>query len=182
MSTKFFQKKLMASEDVNSYNRSIIYTVSSTPTEITNGGLVTLVSPSSNIWGNNDLTTYNAAYPTADTDPVYITDIVESPYATYGTNNYRVVTDLTALKAPANTPVRARKPKIDDEYLVGDGNFASAPTVGQYAIPTAGALTYTPSATAITTKHCVKIIEQVSIGVGVSSSITAYRVRVVTSV
>lgn len=177
---KFFEKKIMASEEVVSFNRSILYYVAATPTEISQGGLVVLGDRADTIFGTKDLTTYKANYPAADTDPVYITDILETPYAELGSNKYRVGVELSNLKAPAGTPVRARKPKLDDLYVVGADNFASAPTVGQFAVPTVGALTYTPAASIVTTKHCVKVEEEITIGFGVSTTITGYIVRVVT--
>lgn len=179
----FFQKRTMASEDVKSYNRSVIYTVGGTATEITNGAVVKLLSPATNIFGTSDMTTYLAATPAADTDSVYVLDIVESPYATSGTLNFRVLENVTDLKAPAGTAVRARKLKIDDTFLLGSDNFASAPTVGQYAIPTAASKLWTPAgASVVTTKVCILIESAVTVGVGVSGSLSAYRCRCVTSI
>jgi hypothetical protein len=180
MSNYFFQKRIMASENVVAYERSVLYYVSATPTEITQGALLKLTDRATSVFGTSDLTTYKAIKPAADTDPIYIADILETPYATLGSNNYRVGVELSNLRAPANTPIRVRKPKLDDVYIIGADNFASAPTVGEWAIPTAGSVLYTPSGSEITTKHCVLIEEVITVGFGVSTTISAYVVRVVT--
>jgi hypothetical protein len=184
MANYFFQKEIMASTDVRSYLQPIKYEVSATPTVVTNGALVTVTDPCTNIWGTNDLNCYKATAPAADTDPIHIVDLLETPYLenTAGTKMYRVGEEIISLQAPADFPVRSKKPKLDDRFLVGADLFASAPTVGQYAIPTAGATTYTPSATKVTTKFCVKIVESVTKGYGVEGSIVVYRCRVVTEV
>jgi hypothetical protein len=182
MANNYFQKRIMASEQNYAYLRSIKYYVSATPTTITNGALVTLSDPLVSIWGNHDKSTYQAIMPAADTDPVYIVDLLETPAASLGTNYYRVGAELSNLTALADAVVRVRKPKIDDIFELGADNFASTPTVGQFAITTAGALTHTPSAGIVTTKYCVKIEEAITVGFGVSKSITAYVCRVVTAI
>jgi hypothetical protein len=182
MANYFFQKEIMQSTDNRSLLQTVKYYVSATPTVITNGALVNVTDPSTNIWGTNDLNCYKCIAPAADTDAIHIVDLLETPYVTSGTKTYRIGEEIHSLTAPAEFPVRSRKPKLDDRFLVGEDLFASTPTVGQFAIPTAGATTYTPSASIVTTKFCVKIIEEVTVGLGVEGSLTAYRCRVVTEV
>jgi hypothetical protein len=64
-------------------------------------------------------------------------------------------------------------------FILGADNFVSAPTVGQFGIPTAGSGLVTPSVTVSTTKFCIKIEEAVVIPFGMNKSINAYKVRVV---
>lgn len=184
MANYFFQKEIMQSTDNRTLLQTAKYYVSATPTAITNGALVNITDPCTNIWGTNDLNCYKCIAPAADTDAIHIVDLLETPYLTNtaGDKMYRVGEEIISLQAPASFPVRTRKPKKDDRFLVGEDLFASAPTAGQYAVPTAGATTYTPSATIVTNKFCVKIIESVTKGYGVEGSITAYRCKVVTEV
>jgi hypothetical protein len=181
MANNFFQKEIMASESVLAYNRSLKYEVAATPTVATQGMIVKMTDPVTNIWGDNDLSTYKAVAPVADTDPIYILDILESPFITSGNKTYRVGVELSNITAPADVAVRGRKPKLDDIFLIGADNFVSAPTVGEYAIPTAGDTKLTPSGSISTTKFCVEIKEAVTKSFGVSSSVSCYRCRVVTA-
>lgn len=182
MANNFFQKEIMASESVNSFLRSVKYEVSTTPTVATQGMLVTVTTPITEIYSTLSKSTFKCKAPAADTDPIHILDILESPFITSGSRTYRVGEELSNITAPADVAVRARKPIIDDTYIIGADNFISAPTVGQFAIPTAGNTVYTPSAGLVTTKHCVEILEAVTVSFGVSTSITAYRVIVRTQI
>jgi hypothetical protein len=182
MTTYFFQPEKMASSSVASYLQSVKYTLAATPTAVNNGSIVTIGDPCTNIWGNSDLNCYQCATPSLDTDPIHIIDLLEAPSLTDSNSGrvYRVGEEIVSLSAPADYPVRARKPKLGDRFLLGSDGFASAPTVGQYAIPTAGTTTLTPSASIVTTKFCVKILASVTKSYGVQGSFTAYRCQVVT--
>jgi len=178
----FFQRRIMASEDVKAYNRSVIFQNANVNAEATNGAFVALRSPAVTIFSTNDKTTFIAATPSANTEAIYILDIAESPYVTSGTNVFRVLDSIIDLKAPAGIAVRARKPKLDDLFELGSDNFASSPTVGQFAIPTASSKLATPVASIDTAKFCIKILESITKSIGVSSSLTVYLCQVVTAV
>ncbi len=52
---------------------------------------------------------------------------------------------------------RVRVPQKWDEFFLGADNFASEPTVGEYATVTAGATTLTPIAAPVAGQFCVKV-------------------------
>lgn len=182
MANYFFEAVRMASSHQTTYLQSVKFEASSTPTVATNGMIVNITDPCTNIWGTNDLTCWKATAPAADTDRVHILDILESPYVTNGDKTYRIGQEIVSISAPAGCPVRARKPVLDDDFIVGEDLFVSAPTEGQYAITTAGDTKYTPSASVVSNKFCVKIVRAETKNYGVSGSITTYRCKVVTSV
>ena len=90
---------------------------------------------------------------------------------------------IIGVVAQAGVPVRARKLVKDDVYVTGSDNFTSAPTVGQYAVPAANG-EYAPSATAVTTGFCAKVVATYTISQGVDGNVTdgygvtAYRLLV----
>lgn len=90
---------------------------------------------------------------------------------------------IIGLTAQAGVPVRARKLVKEDVYVTGLDNFSSAPTVGQYAVPAANG-EYAPSATAVTTGFCAKVLATYTISQGVDGDVTnghgvtAYRLLV----
>ena len=137
---KLFQKVLMASEDVQAYVRSGKYFDSADDEQpISDGACVV----------TGDLVD-NDAYPTvkdfnvrklgpvkAQTDKVVFVDYVGVSEVDVVNVRYRVGDKTYGFDAPAGTVVRYRVPQVGDMFWLGADNFVSAPSVGQFAAPTA---------------------------------------------
>lgn len=181
-----FYKGKMASEDVGSYLGSTRYQESGTDAIITDGALVTLgnLAPNApyNIGDVDDAVDYNvflSAPPTAATDPVVIVDISNVSNGVIAGNNYKIGIKLVGLTVEAGYPVRYRVPVKGDLYWVSDGCFASTPTVGQFAIPTANGTKHTPAASNPEDgSYCVKILTKKGFTSGSSNIGTMYLCQV----
>ena len=162
----------MASTTVDSFVKSAKYAVAGTA--ISNGSHVILTGLVS-----GDLNTYVAATPTSvTTQEVFL---VESPVLVE-VNGLRVdLHDPRQFQNPADTPFRVRKLVNGDRLTMTADGFASAPTVGQYAVPANTALTLAP-ATDLNgaTLVAYKVLAQRVISIG-QSQVTAYEIEVVRS-
>ena len=111
--------------------------------------------------------------PAAVTNKAYIADLSTVPEATDAAGNtYRLGADTTnlTLKGISKVPARFREAFMDDVVELGDSNFASAPTVGQYGILTVGATTLTPNATKPGSGFTVKVLRKLQLNSGLQKS------------
>lgn len=160
MSNKNFAKSLMMSEDVQMMLvTGAFYDGSDDRAEIHDGALVVLgaVQDHSVYTGLKDPNVRKITAPAADTDSVAIVDYVGVNQADANGVAYRVGEKTFGLVCPADRQTRVRRLAKGDTFWLAEGNFASAPTAGQYAIPTAESTLFTPSATLVTNKFCVKV-------------------------
>lgn len=181
-----FYKALMASESVLSYLGSTKYQVSGEFAEIHDGALVTLGALANNsVYNIGDLSgilddnVFLSAAPTAITDPVVIVDISGVSNGDIAGNNYKIGIKQVGLKAPAGLAVRYRVPQKGDLYWISDDCFASAPTVGKFATPTASGTLHTPAeSNPDDGTYCVKILDSRGFTAGVSNLGTLYLCQV----
>lgn len=127
---------------------------------INDGDLVVLGDLAANdIYETNEYDTYKVAYPTTPTtDEVVIVDYAGVSEGTIIGNVYKIGNKLYNLTVPAGTPFRVRRLALHDKYWLGEDNFASKPTVGQFAIATASNGKHTPNASIAESGYCVKIL------------------------
>lgn len=181
--SKFFSKVLMASEDVQSYVRSTKYQVDGVNAEIHDGAFVKLgdiVGDTTYTSGGQNFNAYLSTAPaTVATDKVVVVDIAGVSGGSINGNYYNIGTKLYGLTKQAGELARIRFLFMHDMFILGDGNFASAPTAGQYAILTQNATTLTPSATIPETGFTVKILEKQSFEPGQLAQGSQYACEVV---
>lgn len=178
---KNFTKSLMASEDVRSMLYSGVFFDGTDEAEIHDGALVVEgdMMEHSVYAGLKDPNVHKITAPTADTAAVGIVDYVGVSHGDIAGNDYREGIKTYGLAAPAGARVRVRRPaKHDTGYFSADC-FASAPTVGQYAVPTANSTLWTPAASASTTKTCIKIEYAKDVVTGTVNADTEYFVTFV---
>lgn len=150
---KLFEKILMASEDVKSYLVSGVCA----DKELADGSLVKIGDlVDHEVYKNiKDMNT-RAIEPYAGEGRVGIVDYVGVSEAETMGVKYRIGDKTAGMPVPAGAHTRVRCPKLGDEFFLGDGNFESAPTVGQYAVAGSDgqwAVTAAPA----TDKLCAKI-------------------------
>lgn len=92
---------------------------------------------------------------------------------------YRVGDKIAGIGVPAGEHTRVRMVELGDEFYLGDENFASAPTVGQFAAPTANDTKLTPAATKAAAGLCIKIDDTKPLIMGQVNNGVLYRCRVV---
>lgn len=126
-----------------------------------------------------DYNTYYAAAPAAATDEVLIVDYAGISEGEIAGNYYREGIKLYDLVAPAGTIVRARRLALHDKFWLGADNFASAPTVGQFAAATANAFTHTPAATLPAAGYAIKVLAAEDLTAGMATKGKIYLVEVV---
>jgi hypothetical protein len=152
----------MASGQLDSKLTNVIVeaTVSNVVTEVNayEGAFLTLGNLAAdntyNVNGNTDgatveYDTYYATAPAAATDSVVVLDpaVIETLTDAAG-NAYRMGVKLYNKQLPAGWAGRARRLELGDKFWLGDSNFVSAPTVGQFATLTANDTRLTPAAAA----------------------------------
>jgi hypothetical protein len=122
---------------------------------------------------------YYGAAPAAATDEAVVLDpeVIESMVGSNG-QIYRMGTILFNKQLPAGQFGRFRRLELHDQFWLGDSNFVSAPTVGQFGILTAGDFRLTPSATA-TANLTLKIKASKDLTAGMGKVGTSYLCEVV---
>lgn len=123
--------------------------------------------------------TYLATAPVAATDEVVIVDYAGISEGNIAGNEYKMGVKLYNLTAPAGEIVRVRRLYMHDKFWLGDGDFASAPVVGQYAKATAGAFTHTPSASLPASGYAIKVLVSENLTAGMASQGLIYLCEVV---
>lgn len=172
-----FHKGLMASEDVRSLLKTgAFYDTSGKRAEVEDGALVVLgeFEDHAVYAGLKDLNVHKVKYPTADTDPVAIVDYDDRPYGEIMGVTYRDGTKTYGISCPANKNTRIRVPMKGDTFWLDSSNFATTPTVKEYAIPTASSGKFTPNASAVTDKFCVQVVEKKDTAEGTVNTRTEY--------
>lgn len=169
-----FEPLRMASQDVVSYDRSIVCA-----SDLDNGAIVIETTPSTNVYGTNELDTYTATAPAAaTTDVALIVDAGDVARI----EGFRInVTDPRYNYVPAGTVAKARQLIVGDEFNVSSGAFASTPTVGQYVGVANSVTTFTASDATLSniTSRCVcKVIDTHTFSVG-KTNVAGYRLKVV---
>lgn len=101
---------------------------------------------------------YKADAPAAATDEVVIVDYAGISEGKIAGNNYKMGIKLFDLKVPAGTLTRVRRLALHDKFWLGEDNFASTPTVGKYAVATAGDFKHTPAAEKPASGYAIRIL------------------------
>jgi hypothetical protein len=144
---KLFSKALMASEDIKSFVGSTLFQSAGANAPITNGAFVVLGNLASDATYSStgvDDNLYLSTAPAAATASVVVVDLASISEGTIDGNVYKMGNRLYDLTAPAGVPARFRRLMVGDKFWLADGNFGvGTPTVGQYGVLTAGAVTLT---------------------------------------
>lgn len=160
MATKVFSKALMTSEYDISKLASVVFQEDGENAAIMDGSFVVLGDLIPNeAYGNNvpDYNTYYASAPTATTDPVVMVDIAGVSEGVIAGNTYKIGVKQVDLQGQPGYSVRARIPELHDKFWLGEGCFATVPTVNQFAVLTANDVILTPAEEAADSGFCVKI-------------------------
>lgn len=111
--------------------------------------------------------------PKAETDKAYVADLSQVPEAVDAQGNiYRIGADVTnlTLKGSTKVPGRFRELFLEDTLELGDSNFVSAPTVGQFAKLTVGDTKLTPNGTKPVSGFAVKVLRKLQLNSGLQKS------------
>ena len=156
---KNFFASCMASEDVRSLKYTGIFKNGGALAEIHDGALVVRGAMADHdvYAGLKDPNKFEIAAPTANTAAVDVVDYVGRSKGQIMGVTYADGIKTFGLVAPAGAPVRVRVPRKHDTGYFAADNFATEPTVDQYAIPTANSTLWTPVAAIDTAKTCIKI-------------------------
>lgn len=156
---KIFQKNLMASEDVQSFLGTGVFYNGDETAEIHDGAAVVVGDiEAHSVYANmKDVNVRKITAPKAATDVVAIVDYVNRSEGDIMGNTYREGIQTAGLVAPAGKQVRYRILAKGDSFYLGTDNFAGAPEVGKYAIPTANDTVWTINDVATTEGVCLKI-------------------------
>ena len=167
----------MISKDVDTYLSNAVADVA-----IKDGSLVVLGNLAADTtYDNNGLEydLYEAAAPAAATDEVVIVDYAGISEGIINGNDYKMGHKLYNLEVPAGTPTRVRRLALHDKFWLGDGNFESAPVVGEYAIAAAGKYTHAPAAQLPNAGYAVKVLLVQDLTTGMRSNGKLYLCEVV---
>ena len=182
MAANVFKTGKMISNVVDSYLANAVSTVA-----VPDGAFVTLgelAVDDTYAANGKEYDTYVATAPAAATgyeivicDYAGIEEYSESGYTPNNVIKYGI--KLYGLTVPANTIYRVRRLALHDKFWLGAGNFASAPTVGQFAKATANAFTATPSASKPQNGFAIKILVEEDLTTGMKSDGKIYLCEVV---
>ena len=170
---KIFQALRMASQDVVSYDRSIVCT-----SDLDNGSLVIETVPATNIYGTNEMDVYVATAPAAvATDRLLIVDSGDVARI----EGFKInVVDPRYNYVPANVVAKARQLIVGDEFAQSAAAFTSAPTVGEYVYGVNGSTLWSASGNlASTASHrCYAyVVSAWTFSVG-KTNVSGYKLRV----
>ena len=178
---KLFQKVIMASENVQSYVRSGKFMSEDEPAAVSTGACVVagdLVDHA--VYADTkDFNVRELTAPAAQTDKVVFVDYVGVSEVDVVGVNYRVGDKTWGYDAPAGTVVRYRMPQIGDMFWLGADNFVAAPTVGQFAAPTASDTRMTASGAEVEGATNLKIEDEADIITGMVNNGKKYLCTVV---
>lgn len=186
---RFFQKVFMASESVKSAMRTGEYQASGVDATVYGGAFVVSSGMADSsvyntyVSGTKDLSKLIVVAPvtatvTKSNAGVYVTDVVKVSDGTINGNIYREGAKTIGLMANAGEPVGLRKLYHDDVFILGADNFASAPTVGQYAVLTNASVDLTPAASIPSAGLTISIEQSLTISEGTTASTPAFLCRV----
>lgn len=179
---KNFRKSVMASETVHTLEYTgRFYDNGGNPAECHNGALVVqgAMEDHSVFDGLKDPNVYKITAPAADTDEIHVVDYVDVSHGEIMGVMHREGIKTYGISAPAGADIRVRIPKKHDKGYFAEENFATPPTVGQYAVPTADSTLWTPSASKVTDKTCIKIEYEKAVTEGMVNSGKEYFVTFV---
>lgn len=129
--------------------------------------------------GDYQYNAYEATAPAAVTDEVCIVDYAGISGGDIRDNYYKIGVKLYGLEAPAGEIVRVRRLHLHDKFWLGEDNFESAPTVGEYAELKAGSFKHDPKSTLTGGQYAVKILKSEDLTTGMESNGKKYLVEVV---
>lgn len=173
----------MTSEfDVSKLKAGVFYNANGAQAEVEDGALVSILGLE-----DHDLYTglkdFNARKITAynANAPIYgFVDYVGVSHGKILGVEYRIGDKIAGTYPSAGEVTRVRMLEVGDEFYLGDDNFASAPTVSKFAVPTAGSTKMTPAATAAASGLCLEIEDTRTLIMGqVNEGSTLYRCRVI---
>lgn len=167
----------MISDQIDSYLTNGVAEI-----DLKDGGLVTLGDLAADTtYDQNgvEYDVYEADKPAAATDEVVIIDYAGISEGEINENNYKIGKKLYNLTVPAGTNFRVRRLALHDKFWLGADNFASAPTVGEYAVATASAIEHTPAAALPASGYAVKVLVEKDLTTGMRSNGKIYLVEVV---
>ena len=121
----------------------------------------------------------SASAPAAATDEVAIVDYAGISGGDIYGNYYRLGNKLAGLEAPAGEIVRVRRLHLHDKFWLGEANFESTPTVGQYAEAKASSMLHEPKAALTGGQYGIKILKEQDLTMGMNSEGKMYLVEVV---
>jgi len=173
---KVFKHGKMMSDVVDSALANAVFEA-----DVDDGALVVLgnLAADSAYTGKVEYDTYEGNAPVAATDEVVIVDYAGISEGAIAGNQYKIGIKLHDLKVPAGTVTRVRRLYLHDKFWLGEGNFASAPTVGEYATADAGVYTHKPAASLPQSGYAVKVLVENDMTVGMHSEGKIYLVEVV---
>jgi len=122
---------------------------------------------------------YEAAAPAAATDEVCIVDYAGISEGTIADNVYKQGVKLYNLQVPAGEFFRVRRLGLHDKFWLGEDNFESKPTEGEYATATASKYTHTPAATLPQSGYAIKVLLSKDLTAGMASKGLIYLCEVV---
>lgn len=121
---------------------------------------------------------YKATAATAAATEVGIIDYAGISEGEINGNEYKIGVKLYNLAVPAGTNFRVRRLNLHDKFWLGASNFgATAPTVGEYAVPAANG--EFAAAAALGNNLTVKILVEKDLTTGMRSNGKIYLVEVV---
>ena len=167
MAHLFFAGKMLSQDADSQVTNAVLESA------VKNGSLVVLGNLAADTTyvasGDVEYDVYEAAAPVAATDEVAIIDLATIDGGVIGDNYYRLGIKLYNLEAQAGEVVRARRLHLHDKFWLGASNFASAPTVGQFATATAGSMLHTPAAQLPQSGYAIKIQKKQDLTAGMES-------------
>ena len=177
MATNVFKRGKMLSGVADSY---LANAIAATP--VPDGALVVLgdlVADTTYDANGVEYDTYQAAAPAAATDEVVIVDYAGISEGAINGNEYKMGVKLYGLQVPAGQIMRVRRLALHDKFWLGQANFASTPTVGQYAVADAGVFTHKPAAAVPGSGYTVKVLLKEDLTTGMRANGYIYLCEVV---
>ena len=129
--------------------------------------------------GDYEYDVYEAAAPAAATDEVAIVDYAGISGGEIYDNYYKLGVKLFGLEAPAGEIVRVRRLHLHDKFWLGEANFESAPTVGEFAAAKASSMLHDPKSSKPGSGYAVKILKEEGLTTGMEENGKKYLVEVV---
>ncbi len=182
MAYLFFAGKML-SQDADSQVTNALFQVNNANAPVKDGSLVVLGELAEDdtyrAQGDVEYDVYLATAPAAVTDEVVLVDYAGISGGDINENYYKMGVKLFNLEAPEGEIVRVRRLHKHDKFWLGESNFASKPTVGQYAIATAGSCLHTPAASLTAGQYNIKILREQDLTAGMVSKGLMYLCEVV---
>lgn len=178
---KTFQKNLMQSEDVKALLGTGIFYKNGAKAECADGALVAVgeLEDHSIYAGMKDVNVRKITLPTAETKEYAIVDYAGRSEGEINGVLYREGIKTAGLSVPAGALTRYRYIKKGDTFYLGTHNFAGAPAIGKYGVPTANEDTWTIGEEAAESGLCIKIEATKPLTEGTVDTDTLYFCKVV---